>query len=231
MVRRLHRWTCGCTAVHCVCDGGRCRQASTAQRARYKAGCSTTATPPPFFVVLHRVAFLTSRLVFHFILLNIASCAPSVCHSPLCLPLSSISFLQSSSWSTLLSSALVTPLHSPPSPSTRLLESFPLQAPLPTPTRLPGSRLRLAARPSCTCSPRDLLNCTANAVLSSAALETTPGGIESFSVGANGALTSVSRTDSGGIPVALAALKNGKEIVTANVSSSLLGYTSHFMLT
>jgi 6-phosphogluconolactonase (cycloisomerase 2 family) len=55
-----------------------------------------------------------------------------------------------------------------------------------------------------------------------AALETTPGGIESFTVGASGALTSVSRTESGGIPVALAALKNGKEIVTANYDTGLV---------
>ncbi|KAH7100083.1 putative isomerase YbhE [Auriculariales sp. MPI-PUGE-AT-0066] len=49
-----------------------------------------------------------------------------------------------------------------------------------------------------------------------AALETTPGGIESFTIGADGSLTSVSRTDSAGIPVALAVLSNGKEVVTAN---------------
>lgn len=49
-----------------------------------------------------------------------------------------------------------------------------------------------------------------------AALETTPGGLESFTIGADGSLTSVSRTDSAGIPVALAVLSNGKEVVTAN---------------
>ncbi|KAH7100084.1 putative isomerase YbhE [Auriculariales sp. MPI-PUGE-AT-0066] len=48
------------------------------------------------------------------------------------------------------------------------------------------------------------------------AAESGPGGVESFTIGADGSLTSVSHTDSGGIPVSLAVLSNGKEVVTAN---------------
>lgn len=55
-----------------------------------------------------------------------------------------------------------------------------------------------------------------------AALEIEKGGLESFTIGKDGSLTSVSQVQTQGIPVHFALLEGGKEIVTANYDTGLV---------